>query len=66
MEEINKIIYTNGNNEKLYKHFIESCCQELVESGKAYWINSSERTPELHLNTGEVFMLLEEGITRIK
>jgi len=40
--------------------------QEIVNAGKANWQANDDGQQELHLDTGEVFLLQETTITRLK
>jgi hypothetical protein len=48
------------------RHRVEAYCQSLVDIGEAQWqINADGRT-ELHMESGEAYLLGELGVTRLR
>ncbi|MGB3070506.1 MAG: hypothetical protein WBC18_18270 [Ottowia sp.] len=45
---------------------VEAFCQGLVEAGAAQWRMSESGEIELHMESGEAYLLGEQGITRLK
>lgn len=45
---------------------VESHCQSLVDAGAARWRTNDDGDTELHLDSGEVYLFGESGVTRLK
>lgn len=45
---------------------VEIYCQTLVDTGAAYWLTNENGDTELHLDSGEIFLLDDWGVTRLK
>lgn len=45
---------------------VEAHCQSLVDTGMAQWRVNDDGDTELHLDSGEVYLLGEFGVTRLK
>lgn len=45
---------------------IESHCQSLVDAGKARWWINDDGDAELHMGSGEAYLLNDLGVTRLK
>ena len=45
---------------------VESDCQSLVDAGTAQWWVNDEGDTELHMQSGESYLLSDRGMTRLK
>jgi hypothetical protein len=45
---------------------VESYCQSLVDAGKARWWINDVGNAELHMDSGEAYLLGELGVTRLR
>ena len=45
---------------------IESYCRSLVDAGTAQWWVNDEGDTELHMQSGESYLLSDRGMTRLK
>lgn len=48
------------------RHQVEAHCQSLVDAGTAQWRINEDGDTELHLDSGEVYLFGELGVTRLK
>ncbi len=45
---------------------VEAYCQSLVDAGAAEWRSNDAGRSELHMNSGEAYLLDERGVTRLR
>jgi hypothetical protein len=45
---------------------VESYCQSLVDTGTAQWRVNDDGDTELHIDSGEAYLLGELGVTRLR
>lgn len=45
---------------------VEAYCQSLVDAGGVHWRTNAAGESELHMESGEVYLFGEQGITRLR
>jgi hypothetical protein len=58
------LIPTNDPSEA--QRQVEAYCQSLVDVGAARWQISNAGYAELHMDNGEIYLLGEAGVTRLR
>ena len=63
---LNRISAEPASEEFGARRQVEVYCQSLVDVGAAQWRVNEAGATELHMKSGEVYLLGEWGVTRLK